>query len=105
MKTYNYNSNDIVIFRAIYNEKEQRGMSLAKGSTIEDILRNLDLEKPLSEAKVRATVRKLKEDGYIAEGIKVVNLKTYYITIKGLELLEEITNPVGSVKEFFNEEE
>lgn len=39
----------------------------------------------LSKSTIRRSLKKLMNDGYVKEGIKKVNNKTYYISSKGIE--------------------
>lgn len=80
------NTNDILILKAIIDKEDNRGLSKAKGSTISQIQSRCEL----SDAKIRRTLRKFKKEGWIDEGVKVLNSKRYYVTEKGLKELMEL---------------
>jgi RIO-like serine/threonine protein kinase len=44
----------------------------------------------LSVSKVRQTIRKFKESGFIKEGALQHNAKTYYITAEGLSKIKKL---------------
>ena len=86
----NFNSNDISILRSIMDKTEKRGISKAKGTTIPQIVEKTNL----SVSKVRGSIKRLKEEGWIDDAIKVVNHKSYYVTKKGIEELKNLSRSV-----------
>lgn len=85
-----FNNNDISILRSIMDKETNRGLSKAKGTTIEQISKKTNLSVP----KVRSTVKKFKDEGWIDEAIKVVNSKSYYVTQKGIDELKNLSKSV-----------
>lgn len=83
---FQINTNDILILKAIVNKEDNRGLSKAKGSTVNQI----QLACGLSDSKVRKTLKKFIEEEWVGEGVKVLNIKRYYVTEKGLKELSEL---------------
>ena len=82
-----YNTNDIKILCSIVDKDTQRGLSLGKGTTVEQLQKKTKFSVP----KIRRTIKKLKEDGLIADGIRIVSHKSYYVTDDGIKKMDELT--------------
>lgn len=87
----NYNKNDILILSMV---QALGGRNKLTSKTIQKLTEKTER----SATKVRATVRLLIEDGLLEEGLKLGNAKTYYITDKGLELLESLNCPIKDLE-------
>lgn len=79
--------NDFKILKSILNRGDKKkGLSMVNGTTIEEIVNKTNL----SDKKVRDTINKFKEVGYVTEGIKKVRTKTYILTKEGFIFLNNI---------------
>lgn len=87
---YEFNNNDITILRSVINKSENRGTCRAKGSTIVQIAEKSEL----STSKVQKSIRKLKAKGWVDEGVRIINTKTYYITESGIKELADLSRSV-----------
>lgn len=88
------NSNSFLVLTAIRNKKENLGLCEARGMTKLMIVKRTNL----SISTINRAVNALLEYELIAEGVKSINTKTYYILPKGIERLKEIYNEKGDVK-------
>ncbi|MDK2932799.1 MAG: hypothetical protein PWP27_609 [Clostridiales bacterium] len=79
------NKNDIKILYALYKNQCTNEM---KSFTIKKIQE----ETGLSNTKIRYTIRGLSMSGYLGEGFQSGNASTYYITLKGIGLLKEVSS-------------
>ena len=88
-----FTENDFKILKSILDRGDnKKGLNIANGTTIEEMVK----KTKLSDKKVRDTINKFKESGYVTEGIKKVRTKTYVITKEGFTLLNNIrTNIFG----------
>lgn len=78
--------NDYKILQAIISREDKtKGITKINGTTINEIVEKTGL----SVRKVRDTKEKLIKLGFIKEGVKIVNQKTFLITKLGLEELKE----------------
>lgn len=84
----NLTYNDYKILQMIISEK--KGISKLTGRTKNEIIELTGL----SRTKVNTSVWELEKLGLIEEGIMKVRAKTYYITLKGSELLKEMKKKV-----------
>lgn len=75
--------NDVLILNQI---KKCGGINKLKSISIMTLVKCTGL----SHTKIRGTIRVLLSDGYILDGLMQKNAKTYYITTKGLEVLNEL---------------
>lgn len=98
-KSNNITQNDIKVMSFMYNTETGKGLSKAKGITIEDLKSQIDF---LSESKIRSTVRLLLENGFVDYGVKIGKMKTYHITNDGLNYIKSIKKVVINLN---NEEE
>ena len=80
------NSNDYKVLICIVDKEKNIGLSQARATTKEIICNS----SKLSLSTVNRAISKLLEEELIAEGIKNISKKTYYITKKGIERLREI---------------
>ena len=84
--------NDYKILQAIISRDDKtKGITKINGTTINEIVEKTGL----SVRKVRETKEKLIKLGFIKEGIKIVNQKTFLITKLGLE---ELKDTIGGYK-------
>lgn len=84
--------NDYKILQAIISREDKtKGITKINGTTINEIVEKTGL----SVRKVRDTKEKLIRLGFIKEGIKIVNQKTFLITKLGLE---ELKDTIGGYK-------
>ena len=78
--------NDYKILQAIISREDKtKGITKINGTTINEIVEKTGL----SIRKVRDTKEKLIKLGFIKEGVKIVNQKTFLITKLGLEELKD----------------
>lgn len=83
----NYTKNDISILRQIYRRKATTELISVSIKTIHE-------ETGLSIIKIRQTLSKFIEDGFIKKGFKREHAYTFFITKKGIEKLNEILGGV-----------
>lgn len=84
MKTLNNNTIKVLI--KIRDKENNLGLCQGRGITKEEVLKRCDL----SDSTVNRAIKLLLEYGYIKEGIKNINKKTYYITQNGIGMLKSI---------------
>lgn len=83
----NFTENDFRILKSILDRGDKKkGLTLACGTTIEEIVNKTEL----SDKKVRDTINKFKDAGYVSEGIKKVRTKTYILTKEGFLFLKNV---------------
>lgn len=88
------NSNSFLVLSAVRNKQDDLGLCEARGMTKDMIAKKINL----SSSTVNRALNALMEYELIAEGVKLVNTKTYYILPKGVERLKEIYSKKGDVK-------
>lgn len=82
-----FTENDYRILKAIIDRNnEKKGLCKSNGTTIKELI---DKTK-LSDKKVRLTIKKFLECGFITEGASIVKAKTYILTEKGFEELNSL---------------
>lgn len=82
-----FTENDFRILKSILDRGDKKkGLTIVSGTTIEEIVN----KTRLSDKKVRDTINKFKEVGYVTEGIKKVRTKTYILTKEGFIFLNNI---------------
>jgi predicted transcriptional regulator len=88
-----FTDNDYKILREILDRNnEKKGLCKGNGTSIKEII----TKTGLSENKVRQTLKKFTEEGFIEEGITLVRAKTFILTVKGFEELKTLrTNIFG----------
>lgn len=79
--------NDIKIMQNMFDKNTNKGLSKAKGITIEEIKSKID---DLSESKIRDTIRVLSAYNYVDNGVKKGKKKTYHVTNEGLNYIRSI---------------
>lgn len=86
---------DYGILKAIIDRNDRlKGMSKVNGTTISDII----IKTNLSDKKIRATIKKFEQIGYITKALKQGKASSYMITQKGLYELKSIKcNILGEV--------
>lgn len=80
---YTFTKNDFLILKAIQKRDAKTEMLSATIKTISE-------DTKLSAVKIRATLSLFIKEGYIKEGFRKVNAKTFYITESGIKKLNEI---------------
>lgn len=78
-----YTKKDITVLRAIKMKNAITDMMSVSRKTLQD-------DTKLSYLKVRQALLKLIKDGYVKEGFKQGNAKTYYITHEGISKLYQL---------------
>lgn len=82
-----FTENDFRILKSILDRGDKKkGLTIVNGTSIEEIVNKTEL----SDKKVRDTINKFKEVGYVTEGIKKVRTKTYILTKEGFSFLNNI---------------
>ena len=84
MKTLN--SNGFLVLTSVRNKENDTGLNASRGTEKETIIKN----SGLSSSTVNRALKILLEQGLIAEAIKQVNKKAYYITEDGIKRLKEV---------------
>lgn len=88
------NNNACRVLRNIPDRENDRGFNAARGMTRKAIFNNCNANKPsdkqISLSTVTRALKVLEQEEFIKEGIKIINVKTYFITDKGFEYLNEI---------------
>jgi RIO-like serine/threonine protein kinase len=80
-----FTQNDIRILRAITNSDRTKGNSKFTATTLKEI----EEVTGFSHQKVRSTIIKFLNLGYVQEGFKNGKQKTYMLTKEGYEFLKE----------------
>lgn len=82
-----FTENDFKILKAILSRGDKlKGLSLMNGTTIAEIVEKTGL----SDKKVRTTIKKCVDAGYVTEGLAKVRTKTYLLTKDGLLVIKSI---------------
>ena len=89
------NSNDFRILSCIVDKEYDLGMCEARGITKKALIDKTEL----SESTINRSIKKLLDEKLIANAIKQINTKAYYITIKGEDRINEIFNKPKREKE------
>lgn len=89
------NSNDFRILSCIVDKENDLGMCEARGITKKALVKR----SKLSESTINRSIKKLLEENLIAEAIKQINTKAYYLTIKGEDRINEVFNAPKREKE------
>lgn len=85
--TYQYTAKDYNILKSIIDrENKKKGLCKGYGTTIKEII---DKTK-LSDKKIRVTLSKFEEEGFIEKTVKVTNANAYIITKKGMNELNSL---------------
>lgn len=80
------NSNVFIVLTNIRDKDNDTGLHPARGTIKERIIE----KSGLSSATVNRALKLLIEEGFIDEGIKKVNKKSYYVTPNGIIKLKEM---------------
>ncbi len=80
---YTFTKNDFLILRVISKREARTEMISVTIKTIAE-------DTKLSPVKIRATLNLFINEGYVKEGFRKVNAKTFYITDSGIKKLNEI---------------
>jgi RIO-like serine/threonine protein kinase len=80
------NSNDFRILSCIVDKDKDLGMCEARGIT----KKALAEKTSLSDSTINRSIKKLLDEELIANAIKQINTKAYYITIKGENRMDEV---------------
>jgi len=80
------NSNDFRILSCIIDKEKDLGMCEARGVT----KKALAERSKLSLSTINRSIKKLLEEELIADAIKQINTKAYYITVKGEDRMDEV---------------
>ena len=84
---HNYSLNDIKILQKFGSKDDvAKGMTALKALDLNEIIERTQL----SSSKVRDTLSKFIVEELVAYGVKRGHRKTYYITNKGLQKLDEL---------------
>ena len=79
------NSNAFIVLTNIRDKENDTGLHQARGTIKERIIE----QSGLSSSTVNRALKLLLEEDLIAEAIKKVNKKSYYVTPKGIQRLKE----------------
>lgn len=80
------NTNDYFILNKIVDVDNNLGSSKLRGITVVEIAETTNL----STTKVRNSIKKLIEAGFVDNAIKRVKSHTYHITEKGIQEIENV---------------
>ncbi len=81
-----FTENDYRILKAIIDRNnEKKGLCKSNGTTIKEIIN----KTKLSDKKVRLTLKKFEEEGYVCKGLKIIKADSYMLTPRGFEELDE----------------
>lgn len=84
---YQYTTKDYNILKSIIEKgNKKKGLCKGYGTTIKEII---DKTK-LSDKKVRVTLAKFEEEGFIEKTIKATNANAYIMTKKGMDELSSL---------------
>ena len=82
-----FTENDFKILKSILNRGDKlKGLSIMNGTTIAEIVEKTGL----SDKKVRITIKRFIELGYVTQGLSKVRTKTYLLTKEGLLVIKSI---------------
>ena len=84
---HNFTENDYRIMKAILDQNDKdKGRRRDKGTTIVEI----EEKTNLSSRKIRDTLKKCIDCGYVVEGIRLIRTKTFLITTDGFNELNSL---------------
>ena len=89
------NSNDFRILSSIVDKEKNLGMCEARGTT----KKALAEKTSLSDSTINRSIKKLLDEELIANAIKQINTKAFYITLKGEERMDQVFNKPKKEKE------
>jgi predicted transcriptional regulator len=82
------NSNDFRILSSIVDKEHDLGMCEARGITKKALVEKTNL----SDSTINRSIKKLLDEELIANAIKQINTKAYYLTLKGEERMNQVFN-------------
>lgn len=82
------NSNDFRILSSIVDKDKDLGMCEARGITKKALAEKTNL----SDSTINRSIKKLLDEKLIANAIKQINTKAYYLTLKGEERMNQVFN-------------
>lgn len=91
----NLNTNDYRVLNMIVDIENNLGNSKLRGRTVNELVDSTGL----SATKVRSSLKKLIDAGFIDNGIKRIKSNTFHITKLGSEELENIKSDIISIEE------
>lgn len=80
------NSNAFIVLTNVKDKENNTGLYPSRGTIKERIIE----KSRLSSATVNRALKLLLEEDLIAEGVKKVNKKSYYVTSEGINKLKEM---------------
>jgi DNA-binding transcriptional regulator GbsR (MarR family) len=93
------NTNDYRVLNMIVDIENNLGNSRLRGRTVDELVNSTGL----STTKVRSSLKKLIESGFIGNGIKRIKSNTFHITQIGSEELESIKTDIIDMNKFEEE--
>ena len=93
------NTNDYRVLNMIVDIENNLGNSKLRGRTVDEVVKSTGL----STTKVRSSLKKLIESGFIDNGIKRIKSSTFHITQLGSEELENIKTDIIDTNKFEEE--
>jgi len=82
-----FTTKDYEILKAIINRNdEKKGLCKANGTTIKEIIEKTQL----SDKKVRLTLKRFEEEGFITKGVKNAKADTFILTEEGFIELKSL---------------
>lgn len=82
-----FTKNDYDILKAIMNRGDNlKGLCKSKGTTVKEILEKTNL----SDRKVRVTLRRFEEVGFIARAMKIGKADAFMLTESGMAELKSL---------------
>lgn len=93
------NTNDYRVLNMIVDIENNLGNSKLRGRTVDEVVKSTGL----STTKVRSSLKKLIESGFIDNGIKRIKSSTFHITKLGSEELENIKTDIIDTNKFEEE--
>lgn len=93
---YNFTENDYRILKSIIDRSsKKKGLSKSEGTSIKELI----AKTGLSDKKIRETIKKFIEVGYITHATSIIREKTYMLTPLGFKELNDLRkNIFGEVK-------
>lgn len=86
-----YTENDYKILKAIIDRNnEKKGLCKGSGTSIKEIVDKTEL----SDKKIRQTLKKFEEDGFITKGLRIVRADTFILTEQGFEELNSLRKTI-----------
>lgn len=96
MDSITFTKKDYEILKAIIDRNnERKGLCKGDGTTIKEIIEKTEL----SDKKIRQTLKKFEQKGFISKGLKIVKADTYILTQEGFRELNSLRiNIFGEAK-------